>query len=103
MTTKYRTPEAKAWVKIAERFDAGKEPSGLCYAASKALAPERVTYFGAERTNPIKRFEPDEFATDTGHYWPTRCYGRHTPKHDEYRVYAALLIAAMCDTGDAYP
>ena len=97
MTTKYRTPEAKAWVKIAERFDAGKEPYGLCAAARVQL--------GHFSDPVIGLFEPADSMVDGGYYWPTRHWHTepHTPKHDEYRVYAALLIAAMCDTGDAYP
>ena len=93
--TRYRTPEARAWVKIAESFDRGEQEYGLCRAACDHPLPEN--YHGNADANPIKRFESDKHDT---YYWPNRFDdGVNAPE----RVWAALLIAAMCDTGDAYP
>lgn len=90
----YKTPEGRAWVRIAQRFDAGKEGFGLCYATYSARCKKVAR--GTETDDVIRLFRPDDWAC---YYWP-RLYEQ--PIQTE-RVYAALFIAAMCETGDAYP
>lgn len=95
---RYRTPEGRTWAKIAESFFLGTPCAGLCREEA-TQGTDLMWDSSYTIDSPVALYcEPGQVLYPSRR-WEEKRFKHH---HNISRMWIALMIAAMCETGDAY-